>query len=430
MNIKNISALEILDSRGIPTLKTFVELENGVVGWSEVPSGASTGTYEAHELRDNDPKRYFGKGVLTAKHNVEVVLNELLAGKDAANQSEIDKLMLEADGTENKTKLGANAILSVSLACARAVASAQKQELYEYLAEMFGHAPSVLPVPLINVINGGKHAENSVDFQEYMLVPYGFPKFSEALRAASEVFNALKKILHGKKLPTTVGDEGGFAPNLNSNREPLELLLDAIESAGYVPGQEFALALDVAASEIFQNNKYNLAKENKQLSQSELAKYYQQLREDFPLFSIEDPFSEDDWQGFVNLTASLGSRTQIVGDDLYVTNLERFKKGIELQATNAILIKLNQIGTLTETIEVIKMAQGKGIQTIISHRSGETTDSFIADFAVAAAAGQIKTGSLSRSERLAKYNRLLEIEASLENPVYFQFPYTNNGNGY
>lgn len=430
MKIKNISSLEILDSRGVPTLKTFVELENGVVGWAEIPSGASTGSYEAHELRDNDPKRYFGKGVLTAKHNVEVVLNELLVGKEVTLQAEIDKLMLEADGSENKKKLGANAILSVSLACARAAAADQKQELFQYLAELFGNRPSVLPVPFINVINGGKHAENSADFQEYMLVPYGFPKFSEALRAAAEVFHTLKKILQSKKLPTTVGDEGGFAPSLSGNREPLELLLEAIETTGYVPGKEFAVALDVAANELFLDNSYNLVRENKKLNKEELAKYYVELREDFPLFSIEDPFAEDDWQGFVNLTKTLGKNTQIVGDDLYVTNPERFKKGIGLQATNAILIKLNQIGTLTETIEVIKMAQKSGMQTIISHRSGETTDPFIADLAVAASAGQIKTGSLARSERLAKYNRLLEIEHKLQNSIYYQFPYTNNGNGY
>ena len=430
MVITKIWSLEILDSRGIPTLKTYVELDNGVVGWACVPSGASTGTYEAHELRDKDPKRFAGKGVLQAKHNVEVIINDLLQNREITDQETIDRVMIEADGTENKSKFGANTILSVSLACARAAALAEKKELYQYLGSFFNSASSVLPVPLINIINGGKHALQAADFQEYLIVPYSFPTYSEALRASSEVFLQLKQILQKTKKSTHVGDEGGYALSVSNNQEPIQLIMQAIEASGFVPGQEIALALDVAANELYQEEKYRLTIENKELSRQELLDYYVKLLEDFPICSLEDPFAEDDWQGFVDLTQKLGERYQIVGDDLYVTNTNRFKKGISLKASNAILIKLNQIGTLSETIEVIKIAKEAKFHTIISHRSGETEDSFIADLAVASGAGQIKTGSLSRSERLVKYNRLLEIEAQEKNNTYFQFPYKTNGNGY
>jgi enolase len=423
MRITGISALEILDSRGFPTIKAYVELENGIIGTSAVPSGASTGTHEACELRDKDPKRYNGKGVLIAKHNVESAIAEAIVGKNVLDQEDIDKTMIKLDGTPNKNKLGANAILSVSLAVASAAAQSEKKQLYQYLKRFFNTAGTVLPVPMINVINGGKHAENSTDFQEYMLLPYGFPKFSEALRAATEVFHMLKKKLHDQKKATSVGDEGGFAPSFASNREPLQLLTECIEAAGYIPGEEFGLGLDVAASELYKDGKYVLARENKELSRDELRAYYAGLKNDFALCSIEDGFHEDDWQGFVDLNKELGQQVQTVGDDLYVTNVERFKKGIATNATNAILIKLNQIGTLTETIQTIKLAKESGKQAVVSHRSGETEDTFIADLVVASASGQIKTGSMSRSERLAKYNRLLEIE-NLENSVnYYEFPY-------
>lgn len=428
MKIQSIHALEILDSRGMPTLKTFVELDNGVIGTAAVPSGASTGSHEAHELRDSDPKRYFGKGVLQAKHNVDVVISELLKGRESEDQETLDRLMIKADGTENKSRLGANAMLSVSLAAARASALAQGKELYEYLGRFFDQGALVMPVPMINVINGGKHAERSADFQEYMLIPHGFSKFSEGLRAAAETFQALKKILSKAGQPTSVGDEGGFAPRLKSNREPLQLLIEAIETANYAPGEEIAIGMDVAASEFYQESKYFLATESRHLSSAELAKYYSELKEEFPIYSIEDPFAEDDWQGFVDLTSAIGEKTQIVGDDIYVTNPHRYRKGIELKASNAILIKLNQIGTLSETIEVMKMARESGQQAVISHRSGETSDTFIADLVVASGAGQIKTGSVSRSERLAKYNRLLEIEAREEGISYYPFPYKTNGN--
>lgn len=423
MRIKKISALEILDSRGFPTLKTYVELENGIVGTAAVPSGASTGTYEACELRDNDPKRYHSKGVLMAKHHVENLIEEALIGHSAQDQKGIDNIMIKLDGTPNKNKLGANAILSVSLAAAVAAARAQNRQLYQYLKTFFDTGSTVLPVPMINVINGGKHAEQSTDFQEYMLIPYGFTKFSEALRAATEVFHTLKKKLHDQKQPTTVGDEGGFAPHFKNNREPLQLLTECIEEAGYLPGEEFGLGLDVAANEFFNNGTYVLASEEKKLSREKLSAYYVSLKNDFPLCSIEDPFHEDDWQGFINLTHETQNKIQVVGDDLYVTNIERFKKGIATHATNAILVKLNQIGTLSETIEVINLAKKSGKQAVVSHRSGETEDTFIADLVVAAACGQIKTGSLSRSERLAKYNRLLEIEHQEQSVNFGEFPY-------
>lgn len=430
MKITKIWSLEILDSRGFPTLKTFVELEDGSVGWAAIPSGASTGSHEAHELRDADPHRFFGKGVLAAKHNVEVIINDLLQGRESEDQETLDRVMIEADGTENKTKFGANAMLSVSLAAVRAVALSQKKELYTYLQESLKIGGLLMPVPMINVINGGKHAEWSTDFQEYMLVPHGFEKFSEALRAAAEVFQTLKQNLHKSGKSVNVGDEGGFAPHFANNREPLELLVDSIEEAGYIPGEEIALALDVAASEFFKEGKYHLKTEGRELERTALVDYYLSLKEEYPILSIEDPFHEDDWQGFVDLTEKIGEKTQIVGDDLYVTNPARYRKGIELKASNAILVKLNQIGTLTETAEVLKMAKEAGQLAIVSHRSGETEDPFIADLVVATGAGQIKTGSLSRSERLVKYNRLLEIEHQSGGVQFYQFPYKTNGNGY
>lgn len=435
MNIRKIWSLEILDSRGFPTLKTFVGLEDGSIGWSAIPSGASTGTYEAHELRDEDLKRYAGKGVLKAKHNVDIIINNLLKGKDPTDQATIDKLMLEADGTNNKTKLGANAILSVSLAVARAAALSRKLELYQYLTHFFETTSIIMPVPMINVINGGKHAPGSSDIQEYILIPYGFSKFSESIRAADEVFQHLKQLIFNKGFATTVGDEGGFAPKLKDNYEPLGFLVEAINEAGYVPGTEFGLGIDSAASEFFKDGKYHLKSEGKIFNRQELVEYYIKMAEKFPLCSLEDHFQEDDWQGFIDTNKLLGEHLQTVGDDLYVTNVERLKKGIGLKATNAILIKVNQIGTLTETIEAIKLAKEAKMQVVVSHRSGETEDPFIADLVVAAGTGQIKTGSMSRSERLVKYNRLLEIEQQEKelNPdhlFYYDFPYKLSGNGY
>lgn len=435
MRIKRIWALEILDSRGDPTLKTFVELSDGSIGWAAVPSGASTGSHEAHELRDGDAHRYSGQGVLKAKYNVENILEELLIDQDASDQEGIDNKMVQIDGTKNKAKLGANAILSVSLAVARAEAASRKLELYQYLAHFFNTRSIIMPVPMINVINGGKHALGSSDIQEYVLMPYGFPKFSEAIRAADEVFHKLKSLLSNKGFATTVGDEGGFAPKLNSNTEPLNLLVESINEAGYVPGTEFGLGIDSAASEFYKEDKYHLQSESQILTRNQLTDYYAKMAEKYPLCSFEDHFAEDDWQGFVDLNKLLGQRIQTVGDDLYVTNVERLKKGISLEATNAILIKVNQIGTLTETIAAIKLAKESQMQIVVSHRSGETEDSFIADLVVASGVGQIKTGSLSRSERLVKYNRLLEIEAKEKelNPdhlFYYDFPYKLNNNGY
>lgn len=435
MTIKEIRALEILDSRGIPTLKTTVELQDGSIGWATIPSGASTGAHEAHELRDQDPHRYHGQGTLKAKYNVEQTLAGALTGQDASNQEKVDQIMIDLDGTDNKSKLGANAILSVSLAVAQAIANSKKLPLYQYLAEFFQTKTIIMPVPMINIINGGKHAPGASDFQEYMLIPYGFSKFSEALRSSAEVFYELKKLLLKKGFNLTVGDEGGFAPKLNENSAPLNLLVEAINKAGYVPGTEFGLGIDVAASEFCENNQYRLNSESLVMDRSNLLNYYQTLAEKFPLCSLEDPFAEDDWSGFKDLTQKLGDKIQVVGDDLFVTNVERLKKGIEERAANAILIKPNQIGTLSETLSAIKLAKEANLQIIISHRSGETEDTFIADLAVVSGAGQIKTGSLSRSERLAKYNRLLEIEA-LEKELhsdrlfYYDFPFKGNGNGY
>ncbi|MFS8901953.1 phosphopyruvate hydratase [Synechococcus sp. B60.1] len=412
--IEWITAHEILDSRGQPTLEALVGLANGATGLAQVPSGASTGTFEAHELRDGDPKRYGGKGVLRAVENILGPIQSELQGEDALNQARIDQLMIDLDGTPNKSQLGANAILVVSLATAKAAASAVGLPLYRYLGGPFAN---LLPVPLMNVLNGGAHADNNLDIQEFMLVPSGAPSFREALRYGAEVFAALKQLLRQKGLSTGVGDEGGFAPDLPSNAAALDLLMTAIERAGYKPGEDIALALDVAANELLQDGQYHF--EGKARSAEQMVDYYEQLLANYPIVSLEDGLAEEDWAGWQAMTARLGSRVQLVGDDLFVTNPARLQKGIDSGAANAILIKLNQIGTLTETVSTVQLAVQAGFRTIISHRSGETEDTTIADLAVATRAGQIKTGSLCRSERIAKYNQLLRIEDELgEAAVY------------
>jgi enolase len=406
--IIEIRAREILDSRGRPTVEAEVTLESGVTGLAQVPSGASTGTFEAHELRDDDPKRYGGKGVLQAVQNIEDEISPELHGLDALDQSSVDLAMIELDGTPNKSKIGANAILAVSLANAKAAAATVGLPLYRYLG---GPLANLLPVPLMNVINGGAHADNNVDIQEFMIVPHGASSFAEALRWGAEVFASLSKVLKDKNLLTGVGDEGGFAPNLGSNQEALDLLIAAIEKAGYKPGEQVALALDVASTELYKDGSYTY--DGATHSPAETIAYLDKLVSQYPIVSIEDGLSEDDWENWAAMNASLGGRTQLVGDDLFVTNPTRLQKGIELNAANAILIKLNQIGTLTETLETIDLATRSGLRSVISHRSGETEDTTIADLAVATRAGQIKTGSLCRSERVAKYNRLLRIEDQL-----------------
>lgn len=406
--IEFIQAREILDSRGRPTIEAEVHLANGIMGLAQVPSGASTGTFEAHELRDGDKSRYGGKGVLTAVENVKEKIAAELLGLDAVNQELVDRVTIELDGSPNKSNLGANAILAVSLATAKAAAAALTLPLYRYLG---GPLANLLPVPLMNVINGGAHAANNVDFQEFMIVPLGATSFREALRWGAEVFASLSKVLDDKGLLTGVGDEGGFAPNLESNQAALELLVAAIEKAGYKPGEQVALALDVAASEFYKNGQY--VYEGAAHSPAELIEYFSKLVGQYPIVSIEDGLHEEDWQNWMLLNQKLGSQVQLVGDDLFVTNAIRLRKGIESKAANAILIKLNQIGSLTETLETIDLATRNGYRSIISHRSGETEDTTIADLAVATRAGQIKTGSLCRSERVAKYNRLLRIEEEL-----------------
>ncbi|MDZ4872320.1 MAG: Enolase [Chroococcidiopsis cubana SAG 39.79] len=406
--IDNIIAREILDSRGRPTVEAEVHLIGGVVGLAQVPSGASTGTFEAHELRDDDKSRYGGKGVLKAVENVNSAIAPQLSQMDVLNQEAIDRAMIALDGSPNKAKLGANAILSVSLAAAKAGAELLGIPLYRYLG---GPLANVLPVPLMNVINGGAHAANNIDFQEFMIVPVGAPSFREALRWGAEVFAALSKVLDDKGLLTGVGDEGGFAPNLESNQVALEILMSAIAKAGYKPGEEVALALDVAASEFYKDGQY--VYDGAAHAPTEFIEYLAKLVGEYPIVSIEDGLHEEDWQHWQMLTEKIGDRVQLVGDDLFVTNATRLQKGIETKAGNAILIKLNQIGSLTETLETIDLATRNGFRSIISHRSGETEDTTIADLAVATRAGQIKTGSLCRSERVAKYNRLLRIEDEL-----------------
>lgn len=423
MKIKKIFAWEILDSRGTPTIETTTILEDGSVGRAAVPSGASTGKYEAVELRDNDKNRYFGKGVLKAIDNVNQVIAPVLEEFEASKQQEIDQKLIDLDGTENKSHLGANATLSVSLSVARAHARSEKIPLYQYLTRFNPDFDGtyLMPIPEMNVINGGQHANWATDIQEFMLFPLGVSSISEAIRATAEIYYHLRSILKNKKYSITVGDEGGFAPlNLVDNEEPFRLLIEACQKAGYQPGKDIYFGIDAAASEFYNNGRYHLKKENKIITSDELLDFYQHLIKKYPLISIEDAFSEDDWEGFVKLTQVLGDRVQIVGDDLYVTNPKRFKKGIEEKATNSILIKLNQIGTLTETIETILLAKKHGFNTIISHRSGETEDAFIADLAVAMGAGQIKSGAPARSERTAKYNQLLRIEREVKRKKYYQ----------
>ena len=402
--IEDVYAIEVLDSRGNPTVKATVALSDGTVASAIVPSGASTGKREALELRDKD-ERYCGKGVLKAVENVNSQIAEAVIGLDAFDQKALDEQMRELDGTDNYSNLGANAVLGVSMAVARAAAKSLDVPLYRYLG---GANAAVLPVPMFNIINGGAHANNSVDFQEFMIMPFGFDKFSDALRAASEIYHTLKGLLNAAGHSTAVGDEGGFAPNLNDNEEPIKLIMQAIEKAGYKAGEQIKLALDVAASELYENGKYKL--EGKEFSSEELIERYARLCEKYPIFSIEDGLSEDDWAGWAKLTSKLGSKVQLVGDDLFVTNEKILREGIAKGVGNAILIKPNQIGTVSQTMQTIRLAQRKGYRCVMSHRSGESEDSFIADFAVAMNTGQIKTGATSRSERNAKYNRLLEIE--------------------
>lgn len=405
-----VTAREILDSRGNPTIQVEVTLMGGARGVAAVPSGASTGAHEAVELRDGDKKRYGGKGVLQAVAHVEDTINDALAGLDATDQALLDEVMIGLDGTPNKSKLGANAILGVSLAVAHAAAQAQEQPLYRYLG---GVGARTLPVPMMNILNGGKHADNSTDFQEYMVLPVGATSFQEALRMGAEVYQALKKVLHDKKLNTNVGDEGGFAPSLKTNREALDVLVAAIETAGYKPGNDIFLGMDAAATELFENGKYVLAREGRTLTAKEMVDLYESWINDYPLISIEDGLAEDDWEGWAHFRQRVGNRVQLVGDDLFVTNTERLKRGIKEQSANSILVKLNQIGSLTETLDAIEMAKRAMFTAVVSHRSGETEDTTIADLVVATNAGQIKTGAPARSERVAKYNRLLVIEDEL-----------------
>jgi enolase len=425
MKIQKIVAREILDSRGNPTVEADVILDNGIMGRAAVPSGASTGSYEAVELRDED-KRYGGKGVIKAVKNVNEIIAPAIVGMEAENQEAIDRKMLELDGTPNKAKLGANAILAVSIGVLKAAAASKNMPVYEYVAKIAGNLTDkyIMPVPMMNVLNGGKHATKSADMQEFMIMPVGASSVAEAIRMGSEVFQVLGKILKGEGHSTTVGDEGGYAPSLGSNEGPLEVIMKAIEKAGYKPGEEIAIAMDPAASEIYKDGKYELKIEGKSLSTEELVQRYNEWINKYPVVSIEDGFAEDDWDGFVKQTQVMGEKIQIVGDDLFVTNKERVQKGIDRGAANSVLIKVNQIGTITETIETIKLAKEHGYTAVVSHRSGETEDPFIADFVVGMGTGQIKTGSLCRSERICKYNQLIRIEEELgERASYGKMPY-------
>jgi enolase len=415
--IAGVKAREILDSRGNPTVEVDVMLEDGSFGRAAVPSGASTGAHEAVELRDTNNKRYMGKGTLGAVKNVNDKIAPKVIGMDATLQEDVDRLMIDLDGTPNKGKFGANAILGVSLAVAKAAAASACLPLYRYLG---GCNANILPVPMMNILNGGKHADNNVDFQEFMVMPIGAPTFAEALRYGAETFHALKSILKKKGYATSVGDEGGFAPNLKSNDEACEVIVSAIEAAGYKPGKDIAIALDPAASSFYENGKYNLAKSGQgKKTSSQMTQLYKTWIEKYPIVSIEDGLAEDDWDGFKEHTVVLGKKIQIVGDDLYVTNTKFIKRGLEEKATNAVLIKLNQIGTITETVEAIELCRKAGWGYVISHRSGETEDTFMADFAVAMGGGQIKTGSACRSERICKYNQLLRIEEELGKSARF-----------
>ncbi|TME32616.1 MAG: phosphopyruvate hydratase [Chloroflexi bacterium] len=414
--IEEVAAREVLDSRGNPTVEVEVYLDGGAVGSAIVPSGASTGAHEAVELRDGDPSRYGGKGVLDAVRNVNQTIRPELIGSDAVDQVSVDRLLIDLDGTPHKGKLGANALLGVSMAVAHAAADAVELPLYRYLG---GAGARRLPVPLVNILNGGKHATESTDFQEFMIAPLGAPSFKEALRWAAETFHALGALLHERGFATTVGDEGGYAPSLASNEAAIELVLEAITRAGYAPGEQIAIALDPATTELFAGDRYTLGKENRALTTDELVEFWADWVSRYPIVSLEDGLAEDDWAGWSSLTSRLGDQVQLVGDDLLVTNTERLARGIRERAANAILIKLNQIGTVTETIEAIEMASAAGWRSVISHRSGETEDTTIADLAVALNTGQIKTGSMSRSERIAKYNRLLRIEEELGEAAEF-----------
>lgn len=408
--IEDVYARQVLDSRGNPTVEVEVYLESGAWGRAIVPSGASTGAYEAVELRDNDESRYLGKGVLQAVQNVNEIIAPKLVDLEAIDQVAIDRLMIELDGTPNKSKLGANAILGVSMAVARAAADEVGLPLYQYLG---GFNATTLPVPMMNILNGGKHADNNVDFQEFMIMPVGAANFAEAVRMGAEIFHHLKKVLQKKGLNTAVGDEGGFAPNLSSNEEAIQTLLEAIEAAGYRPQEEVCLALDVAATELYQDGKYHLSGEGKVYTAEEMIDFYKELVNKYPIISIEDGLAEDDWAAWAKLTEAIGAKVQLVGDDLFVTNTARLKQGIDSGTANSILVKVNQIGTLTETFDAIEMAKRAGYTAVISHRSGESEDTTIADIAVAVNAGQIKTGAPSRTDRVAKYNQLLRIADEL-----------------
>ena len=408
MKIKDVKAREILDSRGNPTVEVDVILENGIKGRAAVPSGASTGEREALEMRDHD-NRFGGKGVLNAVNNVNTVIRDKVIGMDASNQKELDYTMIELDGTETKSKLGANAILGVSMAALKASAINEGKELYEYIGD-----GKTLPVPMMNIINGGAHADNKLDFQEFMIIPQR-DTIHERVRVGAEVFHSLKKVLNDRGLSTGVGDEGGFAPDLDSNSEGFELIMEAIEKAGYTPGKDVCMAIDVAASEFYEDGKYNLVEENRSLTTDELIDYYEELVNKYPIISIEDPVDENDWEGFSKITAKLGDKIQLVGDDLFVTNKKCLRQGIDNKAGNAILLKVNQIGTITQTLETIELAKANNYKTVISHRSGETEDTTIADLAVGLDLGQIKTGSMSRTDRICKYNQLMRIEEELNN---------------
>lgn len=414
--IKSVTAREIIDSRGNPTVATSIELESGIIAEAAVPSGASTGAFEACELRDGDEKRYCGKGVLHAVENVNTEINQALKGQDVSDQQKLDTMMIELDGTENKRRLGANAILAVSLAAAKAAAISYQMPLYRYLG---GVTAYTLPVPMMNILNGGAHAKNNIDIQEFMVVPTGAASFSQGLQMCVEVFHQLGKILNQQGLATAVGDEGGYAPNLESDEQAIMLIMEAITKAGYRPMYDMKIALDAAASEWYKTGHYSFPKKARKITQAELIEYFAGLAKTYPIISIEDPLAEEDFQGFHEITKQMGEQVQIVGDDLFVTNVKRLQKGIDAQAANAILVKLNQIGTLSETIQAVRLAQSNGYRAIISHRSGETEDTTIADLAVALNAGQIKTGAPSRTDRTSKYNRLLKIEQELgQHAVY------------
>jgi enolase len=415
--IKKITAREVLDSRGNPTVEVDVRLGNGILGRAAVPSGASTGSREAIELRDGDKKRYLGKGVLKAVTNVNNVIAPKIAGMDPSKQKQIDALMIKLDGTENKAILGANAILGVSLGVAKAAALDKGVSIFKYLG---GNKAQRLPVPFLNILNGGKHADNNVDIQEFMIVPKGAKSFSQALRMAAETYHTLKSVLKSKKLSTSVGDEGGFAPNLSSNEEAIQVIIAAVEKAGYRPGKDISIALDTAASEMIEDGKYILRADNRRLTSEGMVKFYENLVSKYPIVSIEDGLSEDDWDGWEILTKRLGKKVQLVGDDIFVTNPKILAEGIKQKVANSILIKLNQIGTLTETLETVEMAKKAGYTCVFSHRSGETEDAFLADIAVATNAGQLKTGAPARSERTAKYNQLLRIEEELGKKAVFK----------